>query len=106
MNLELILPDPMKEAKQIFLSDVVNMREAAILLHATNREDPFEGPVANAVNYLTGQILEYLDGGEMHNAGYTVLPNRMLRGGTEGTLPNIAGELYMDYTALFEDIND
>ena len=106
MHLELILPDPVEEARKTFLGDIVNMREAAILLYATNRDDPFIGPVANAVNYVTGQFFEYLDGGEMHNAGYTVLPNQMIRRGTEGVLPNIAGDLRSTYDALFEDIND
>jgi hypothetical protein len=102
-----MLPDPLVEARNDFLGEIMALRERVICAHGGVLDDnsEYQGPHVAAVNDLTGQFLYFLDGGEINNGGYTVLPNRMINNGLAGTLPNIAGELGPTYDSFFEDIN-
>jgi len=108
INIELVLPDPLKEARNGFLDGIVDIREQVICRHGgvLDENSEYQGPHVAAINDLTRQFLYFLDGGEPTNGGYTVLPNRMINNGLAGTLPNIAGKLGPTYDMFFEDINN
>lgn len=108
VSFELNLPDPLRDARNDFLGEIMSLREQTIIRHGgvLNDDNEYEGPAVAAINDITGKFLYFLDGGEMGNPGYTVLPNRLITHGTSGLLPNIAGDLGATYDSLFEDIND
>lgn len=107
VNIELVLPDPLIEARQTFFDGIMGIRERVIYNHGGVIDDrgEYAGPHVAAVNEVTQKFLYFLDGGEIYNGGYTVLPNTLINNGLSGTLPNIAGDLGPTYDSFFEDIN-